>query len=270
VSRAIWTTAAPGETIVGMTIRWLTIFLDRPSAGFDAEMAFWQEVTGSALSPARGGRSEFATLLPPAGDAYLRVQRTVDGSGSHLDLHLDPAEESLATAAARAVTLGARQLRHEDGLVVLASPGGFTFCLVRWQGENLVPDPIDLGKGGANRLDQLCLDIPPEVYDGECSFWTAFTGWPLTHRSGSEFSVLTRPAGLPVRILLQRRDIAEPGDNVSAHVDFACSDFGALADRHLAAGAHRTETFGNWQAMADPGGAAYCLTARNPRTGQLD
>src|SRR5690242_21756260 len=90
-----------------MSLRWLTIFLDFPAGSFDAGTAFWQAVTGSGLSPARGADGEFATLLPPAGDAYLRVQRLRDGAGGcHLDLHVDTATGSLDAAAARAEAAG--------------------------------------------------------------------------------------------------------------------------------------------------------------------
>ena len=56
-----------------MTVRWLTAFLDRPAATIDAATAFWRTVTGSTLSTPRGEHRQFATLLPPDGDAYLRV-----------------------------------------------------------------------------------------------------------------------------------------------------------------------------------------------------
>jgi hypothetical protein len=92
----------------GMAFRWLTVFLDFPTDAFDAGVAFWREATGSGLSPFRGTAGEFATLLPSAGDAYLRVQRIMDGSGGHhLDLHVGPAD-GLEDAAALAVSLGAR------------------------------------------------------------------------------------------------------------------------------------------------------------------
>ena len=68
------------------------MFFVFPAASFDAGTAFWRQVTGYGLSPFRGPDGEFATLLPPAGDAYLRVQRILDGPGGcHLDLHVDPA-----------------------------------------------------------------------------------------------------------------------------------------------------------------------------------
>jgi glyoxalase superfamily protein len=70
------------------TIQWVTGFLDFPAPVFEAGRDFWLGVTGYALSPPRGPRADFATLVPGAGDAYLRVQRTYDGpAGCHLDFH---------------------------------------------------------------------------------------------------------------------------------------------------------------------------------------
>ena len=91
-----------------VAMRWLTAFLDFPADSFDAGVAFWRSVTGYGLSPSRGEDGQFATLLPPSGDAYLRVQRVVSGAGGcHLDLHIDVTVTSLDSAAARAVELGA-------------------------------------------------------------------------------------------------------------------------------------------------------------------
>jgi hypothetical protein len=112
-----------------VSIRWVTVFLDFPAGRFDAGVAFWQRVTGYGLSPSRGAAGEFATLLPPLGDAYLRVQRTGSGPGGcHLDLHVDTSAESLNAVAARAEAAGARTVHREDGLVVAASPPGSRFA----------------------------------------------------------------------------------------------------------------------------------------------
>jgi hypothetical protein len=249
-----------------MEIRWLTVFLDLAHDADTAE-AFWAGVTGSTLSPRRGPDGEFATLLPRDGDAYLRVQRVrSETGGCHLDLHLDP--DALDGAAARAVALGASERFRESGeVIVLDSPGGFPFCLVRWDGEATVPDPLDLDGAGLNRLDQLCLDAPPDLFEAECRFWAALTGWEARSGSRSEFGFLVRPAGLPVRILFQRLD--SDAARVTGHVDFSCDDRERLAARHTAAGARTLATFPNWTTMADPTGRPYCLTARDPRTGGL-
>ena len=87
----------------GMSMRWLTVFLDFPAGSFQAGVAFWREATGSGVSPFRGVHGGFATLLPPSGDAYLRVQRVIEGGGGcHLDLHVDTATSSLDETGAKA------------------------------------------------------------------------------------------------------------------------------------------------------------------------
>jgi hypothetical protein len=248
-----------------MTIRWLTVFLDFPAGAFDDGVAFWRQVTQSGLSPFRGAAGEFATLLPAAGDPYLKVQRVSEGPGGHhLDLHIDQESESLADAAARAEGLGARVRHREEGLVILHSPGGFTFCLVGWHGETSVPGPLDQGRAGVSRADQLCLDIPPQGFDAECAFWAALTGWELRRSTLSEFAHLERPACIPARILLQRRDEAAPGDQVTGHIDFSCTDRRQLAERHTELGARFLAEFPHWVAMAGPDGRPYCLTRRDP------
>jgi hypothetical protein len=249
-----------------MSIRWLTIFLDHPGADQERAENFWLEVTATRLSARRGPGGEFATALPTHGDAYLRFQRVQDGPGGcHLDLHVDLDRRSLADIADHAVSLGAR-LRHvEDGLTVLDSPGGFTFCLVAWAGESVVPDPVRVDAGGANRLDQLCLDIPPSRFESERGFWSMLTGWPWRAAQLPEFSYLEGPAGLPVRLLFQRLQAgADPLETVSAHVDFAGGDFAALTERHEAAGARVLARYPYWTTLADPVGRVYCLTHRRP------
>lgn len=249
-----------------MSLRWLTIFLDFPAGSFDTGTAFWQAVTGSGRSLARGADGEFATLLPPAGDAYLRVQRIRDGAGGcHLDLHFDTVVESLDAAAERAEAAGARVRHREDGLVTADSPGGFTFCLVRWHGEGTVPPPLPAADGaGVSRADTLCLDVPPEEFEREVAFWASLTGQDSHPAPVPGYAYLTRAAGWPIRLLLQRRDAAAPGDRTRAHVDFGCTDAGARA-RHVALGARVTDAQQHWTVLTDPAGRVYCLVNRDPR-----
>jgi hypothetical protein len=252
-------------TLAVMPIRWLTLFLDLPATDAGIAENFWLQVTAGRLSARRGPDGEFATVLPAHGDPFLRVQRVRDGvGGRHLDLHIDLNHTSLSEVAARAVALGA-QLRHvEDGLTVLDSPGGFTFCLVPWDDESLVPAPVQLDTGGANRLDQLCLDIPPGRFEAECSFWSLLTGWQRRAAGLPEFAYLERPSGLPVRLLFQRLQ-GEDQAPVSAHLDFACADIPALTERHVAAGARVLAEFPYWTTLIDPAGRPYCLTHRDPQ-----
>jgi Glyoxalase-like domain len=220
--------------VTAIPVRWLTVFLDFPAGSFGAGVAFWREVTGSGLSPFRGAAGEFATLLPPSGDAYLRVQRVAGGSGGHhLDLHVDPALASVEQAAERAVALGAKVLHRELGLVISASPGGFTFCLVRWHGESTVPGPVRLDDAGASRADQFWLDAPAGEVERERSFWTALTGWE--GQGGAR-------SAQPVRLELRRAGL---DDRVTGHLAFA---------RVLAVLPHETE-------LADPVGRLYSLVS---------
>jgi hypothetical protein len=80
-------------------------------------------------------------------------------------------------AADQVAALGAKVLHLERGLVIASSPGGFTFCLVRWHGEDSVPGPVRLDGAGASRADQFWLDVSAGSFERERSFWTALTGW---------------------------------------------------------------------------------------------
>jgi hypothetical protein len=252
-----------------VVIRWLTVFLDFPPASFDAGVTFWRAVTGYGLSAARGADGQFATLLPPSGDAYLRVQRVRAGGGCHLDLHLDTAAEPMESVAGRAQELGAMVRHRATGLVIAQSPGGFTFCLVNSHDEHAVPPPLagDEGGaangGGATRADTLCLDAPPELFERECAFWAAFTGQQAHPAPVPGYAFLTRPAHWPVRLLLQRRDSAAPDERTRGHLDFGCTDPGAAA-RHLSLGARLVAERQYWTVLADPAGNEYCLIRREP------
>jgi hypothetical protein len=135
------------------------------------------------------------------------------------------------------------------------------FCAVRGHGEAVRP-PVVAG----SRLDQVCLDIPPSAYAAESDFWAALTGWERLTGSRPEFEVLRPPAGLPVRILLQRLDAERPA---SAHLDLACADVAEVRARHEELGAVAVHHGPHWSVMRDPAGGIYCLTGRDPQTGAL-
>jgi Glyoxalase-like domain len=247
-----------------VTVRWLTAFLDRPASSVDTATDFWTRVTGSSLSPVRGDRGEFATLLPPDGDAFLRVQTLVAGAGrSHLDVHVD----DVPAAAGHAVALGA-SAQPRDGYVELASPAGFVWCLVPADGASRRPAP-QRRDGVASLVDQLCLDVPPAAFETECAFWAAVTGWSLLRGSRPEFAVLARPEGMPLRLLLQRLDDDPPGGAASGHLDLACTDVAREVALHRAWGADVVATFPAWTTLRDPSGVLYCITRRDPLTGTL-
>jgi hypothetical protein len=231
-----------------MVVRWVTAFLDSPSRGAEP---FWVAVTGWSLS-ARRGDGVFATLVPEAGDACLRVQVVGDGPArAHLDLHVEDVE----VASVRAVAAGAEVTFREPGLVVLRSPAGIGFCLVTWEGESRRP------RWRHGVVDQVCLDIPGGVYEREVGFWAGLTGWPVRASDLPEFSFLERPASVAVRVLLQRVGSAVAG----VHVDLACDDVDAEVARHVGWGARVVRRVpGDWTTLVDPVGREYCVTARRP------
>lgn len=227
-----------------MHTAWITAFIDVPASRHAVASSFWAGVTGSSLSRSRGATGEFATFEPPDGDAYLRLQRVDSGpAGLHLDLHA-PDYDFQPTR----------------------SPGGFGFCFN--EGEpGTRPLPRIWAEGQASLVDQVCLDIPPELYEDECAFWATQTGWELAGTSAPYMQQLVRPEDMPLRILLQRLD--EGDGQVRAHLDVATTDRGKETERHRLLGARVQSTHHRWTVLRDPAGAVYCITDRDPYTGLL-
>lgn len=237
---------------------WVSAFLDFAPGAFDRGVAFWQGVTGYSLSPRRGATAEFATLVPPDGDDYLRVQALSAGPARlHLDLHV----ENPVYAAEAAVELGAHVLvRHELGYVVLRSPGGLVFCTVSHRAARK-PAAATWPDGNRSRVDQVCLDLPSATYDVEVEFWRALTGWD--HTTGAPpFDRLEPPDEQPLRWLLQRLD--EETGETRAHLDLCCDDRAAEEARHVALGATVVRRYDGWTVLTDPVGTTYCITGRTP------
>lgn len=253
-------------------IRWTYAFIDRPTAVVGPARAFWTAVTGTRESAPWGDRGEFTTLLTDeshegdelhgaaTADACLVVQSVGGAGGAHPDL----AVEDQPGFTARATRLGAVVEAQGPELSVLRSPGGHRFCVVPWRGQRVRP-PVFAGPGHpASRLDQLCLDVAPAAFDAEVAFWAALTGWESTPGDHKEFHALRPRLDLPVHLLLQRLDEARPA---SAHLDIACPDLRAGQAWHERCGATLVRKGPAWTVMRDPAGGVYCLTGRDPVTG---
>jgi hypothetical protein len=255
-------------TTVRLVPSWISAFLDLPASGFDAGTAFWSGVTGYSVSAARGESGEFVTLVPPDGDDYLRAQRLAVGPGRiHLDLHVDDP----SFASADAVSLGAVEVARPDGpdgYVVLRSPGGFVFCFVS-RPASRVPVPASWPGVRRSRVYQVCLDLPADRYDSELAFWTALLASPPEPSvRRPEFSWLRQPGpDQSLAVLVQRLDSS--GGPVRAHLDVGSPDRAAETGRHVALGAEVLVVEEFWTVLRDPTGAAYCITDRDPATGQL-
>ena len=111
-------------------------------------------------------------------------------------------------------------------------------------------------------VDQVCLDIPPEMWDAECDFWASQTGWELFDGGTPEFRRLRKPAGHPLNILLQRLD--SEGGHVRAHLDLSADDREAEVRHHEGLGATVVSVHEGWTVMRPPAGPVYCITRRTP------
>lgn len=242
-----------------MTIVWLTAFVDRPADQFDAAAAFWAAATDSALSPARGADGEFATLLPAAGDAYLRAQRVRSGGGTHIDLHVDDVPITVATAT----SLGAAVVHEAAGVPVLRSPSGLVFCIVDDDGSRHRP-AAPVVHGVRAQVDRVCIDVPSGAYDAEYRFWAGLTGWEHRTAKVDGFSYLAHPPGMALELLFQRLGSDSPATEAGAHLDLACDDVDAMVRRHIESGATVVAEHQHWTVLADPAGFPYCLIRRPP------
>ena len=246
------------ERAPGTRPYWLTAFLDLPARVFDPATDFWSAVTGFPRSAVRGSDGEFATLRPPQGAEYVKVQRIGGAPRIHLDVHV----RDVPATATLAAGLGARVAADPgSGYLVLTSPGGFVFCLVgHAAGET--PPPATWPGGHRSRVDQVALDLPRDVHDLEAEFWSALLDEPVRALSGDEFSAIDRRPEFALRVLLHRLD--EPFGRTRAHLDLATDDVPAEVARHVALGARHVADHDGWTVLRDPAGLAYCVTGRDP------
>jgi hypothetical protein len=232
---------------------WLSAFLDLPAPDFERTVSFWEGVTGYARSTARGETGEFATLVPPSGDDYVRVQRLGVGPARlHLDVHVDDPDVQAV------------------GSVELRSPGGFVHCLVAHPAAR-TPPPAAFTGVRRSRVYQVCLDIPRAAYDAEVAYWAGLLDRRVEAlERRPEFAWLRAVPGSPtfaLDVLLQRLD--EPDGPVRAHLDLGTTDRAAEVTRHEALGARVLSVEEFWTVLSDPAGSSYCVTDRDPASGSL-
>lgn len=101
------------------------VCLDVPAEQWDAELAFWQALTGR--EPERGALPEFVRLVRP-GQLRILVQRLDEPTGP-VRAHPDFASADREADTRRHVDLGARLERVHDRWTVLTAPGGQVYCL---------------------------------------------------------------------------------------------------------------------------------------------
>jgi len=236
-----------------MRVHWVYAFIDRSADRFESAATFWTTVLKWPLSPRRGEHDEFATLVPPEGDAYVKLQGVQAGGGMHLDL----AVADVRVLADRASGLGARVVADNGRYIVLASPGGQLFCSVPWHGEARPPEPTRSLLGATSRIDRALIEVAPAgaSAEDEVAFWTALTGWPAP----DGFTVVPSIEALPLRLVIQPEQRGQ--------FELACSDVSLVRAWHERNGATVVSEQPLWTLLRDPAGGLYRLAPRDPRPG---
>ena len=103
------------------------VCIDIPASSYDAECAFWRDLTGWEL---RGtDDSEFRSLLrPPDQPIRILLQRLEDQAGE-VRAHLDWSTTDRQAETARHVALGAAVVDVRPGWTVLADPTSRLYCI---------------------------------------------------------------------------------------------------------------------------------------------
>jgi len=132
-----------------------------------------------------------------------------------------------------------------------------------------VPEPASFQGVRRSRVYQVCLDIPAVLFDSETERWAGMTAGKVEVLGRRpEFAWLRIPGGpRPLDVLLQRLDRSD--GPVSAHVDVGTPDRQAETQRHVALGATVLAQEEFWTVLADPAGLPYCITDRDPASGEL-
>ncbi|MFT4085515.1 MAG: VOC family protein [Nocardioides sp.] len=104
------------------------VCLDIPARLWDAEVRFWQAITGRDLESS--SRPEFAFLgdPDPAGPIRLLLQR-LDDDAPEVSAHLDLAVTDRRGEVGRHLRLGAERVAEEGSWTVLRAPSGHVYCL---------------------------------------------------------------------------------------------------------------------------------------------
>ncbi len=103
------------------------VCLDLPPERHDAEVAFWQALTGWELDPSVA--REFSRLRSPDDQPLRWLLQRLDDPGGPVTAHLDLAADDREEEAARQVALGATVARVHEGWTVMTGPVGTAYCI---------------------------------------------------------------------------------------------------------------------------------------------
>jgi hypothetical protein len=105
------------------------VCLDIPPSTYDAEFAFWEDLTSWEARPPRPD-DEFARLTPPPGQPLQLLLQRLDREEAAVRAHLDWCATDRDAEVERHVAAGSTFLeRFDRGWTVLTGPDGFTYCV---------------------------------------------------------------------------------------------------------------------------------------------
>jgi hypothetical protein len=239
-------------------VSWIHAVIDVPGDQHTAAGGFWASVFGWPTGRPWDGHPELCSFEPPAGAAYLHLQRIVGPPRLHLDLESEKPDETVQ----RAVDLGARLAARTANWQTLRSPGGLPFCVLRAK-EHTAPDPVEHPDGHRTRMVQVCIDSPRQSQEAEVAFWRSLVAASWTPSDDEEFvGRLHDDSGSPIQLLFQR--LHEEDGPVRAHLDLGTDDMDAEVRRLLALGAADLGPGDGWHAFTDIVGHPFCITPNSP------
>ena len=103
------------------------VCIDIPADQFDAECAFWAQLTGRELQT--GSRPEFQVLERPADQPLRILLQRLDGPAERVSAHVDLATDDRPAEVARHQSLGASVEQEMPRWTVLRDPAGLTYCV---------------------------------------------------------------------------------------------------------------------------------------------
>jgi len=104
------------------------VCLDVPPSRWDAECAFWADLTGWAVTD-HPRYAEFRRMAVPDEVVLGLLLQRLDDEQPVVTGHLDLASDDRTAEAARHVALGAREIGRYDSWIALEDPAGRSYCI---------------------------------------------------------------------------------------------------------------------------------------------
>ena len=110
--------------------RLCALLIDCNVQDIDAAAQFWADALGRPVDPAHPGtRGNYRMLETPPDEPLVQIQRVDHESRIHIDIEAD----DIIAEVARLELLGASVIDRLERWVVMQSPSGQRFCVVRVQ-----------------------------------------------------------------------------------------------------------------------------------------